>query len=431
MGCLYCYGGYCLVFSCKKPDVQFPQSCCERCSFIVGIILFLLAIPELYGYIIFVDVFVDGSQEMCCGIMSKPGAKCVEEDFADQYPRIDKIEEDGLIYCYVNDVKCDWFTSDSGTNITIADCMDSSNDYNITDLCGTQILGTLSGRDVSPVFYGIITFIYGFFMSAYYIFDIWGCFRVPICKFSCIQGTVKAAEIGAWILFFALSYNFLEAPANKGYSYIIQSRKTEAQRYFEDECLNRNPAVTEYDLDVPDWLLGQAMDTIGAWGILLAVIDFGLFFLILCTCCCKSCRNGKILPSYESPHDQSTHDHTKRAIEGGDQVTTTTTTAPNNITVPTHMVSAPSNSFSPSPQTVVVQSPMTPVSPSIAPPVASSIASSQQIFAYPSLAKPGQPVNTYQQVNTVQYVDPYGNPVQPPPTTVQMVVVPSNVYQYQ
>ena len=78
--CTYCFcnGRCCFVFSCKKAEPEMPGTICEGISLCLGIILFCLAIPELFAYCVFADVFNHGSAEACCGMIKENSFSLLE-----------------------------------------------------------------------------------------------------------------------------------------------------------------------------------------------------------------------------------------------------------------------------------------------------------------------------------------------------------------
>ena len=265
-----------------------PGTICEGISLCLGIILFCLAIPELFAYCVFADVFNHGSAEACCGMIkpnsfSLDGAVCFEDDFSEDAPIIDKREIDGIIYCFVDNVKCDVFTTDSGLTSTIEECVyEPVQGYNISNICTPEILAT--GTDTfGGVFWSIVVFLFGFITAALFFCETWGCFKGTCCENKWYQGTNKLFEITAWCLFLFISKVFIENAALNGYDNTQLAHDNPSFDYFEDNCLDfGNMIWTEYELDVPNWLASDGFDSLGWIGLALSILDFLLFFVIIC-----------------------------------------------------------------------------------------------------------------------------------------------------
>ena len=360
--CCFCNGRCCFVFSCKKPEPEMPGTICEGISLGLGIILFCLAIPELYAYCVFADVFNYGSAEACCGIISEitfdtPGAVCFEEDFSEDSPIIGKREiGDGIMYCFVDNVKCDVFTTDSGLTSTIEECVyEPTQGYNISNICSTEILAATTDTSMG-VFSCVTVFLFGFITASLFFCETWGCFKGTCCENKWYQGTNKLFEITAWCLFLFISKVFIENAALNGYDNAQYAQDNPSFEYFRDDCLDaKNMIWTEYELDVPDWLASDGFDSLGWLGLALSIVDFLLFFIIICGCCCKQWRDDKILPSGKKASDDVTEDQTRTAIEAGNPETNAQT-QPVVIQQQVQQGAAPIHNAS-SPQPVVYQQP--------------------------------------------------------------------------
>ena len=253
---------------------------------------------------------------------SLDGAVCFEEDFSENSPMIGKREINGSVYCFVNNVKCDVFTTESGITTTIEECVyEPIQGYNISNICSPEALAAEVSTS-NGVVAAVMVFLFGFITASLFFCETWGCFKGTCCENKCYQGPNKVFEITAWCLFLFISKVFIENAALNGYDNAQWPQDNPSFEYFEDNCLDtKNMIWTEYELDVPDWLASDGFDSLGWIGLALSILDFLLFFVIICKCCCPQLRNDKILPSSDS-----TRDNTRTAVEAGNPQASRNTT---------------------------------------------------------------------------------------------------------
>merc|ERR1711991_820453 len=170
---------------------------------------------------------------------------------------------------------------------------------------------------------GIMTFIFGFITASVAFCDFFGCFReMCLCQSKIYQGFNKIIEIICWLLFLFISKVFIENPAQNGYANNISLTDNAAYDYFHENC-ESFPIWTEFKLDVPDWVISDGFDAVGWIGLSLSILDFILFFIIICGCCKharKSSNESNEVEMRTATQIRNTTQHTEKGKQSETRV---------------------------------------------------------------------------------------------------------------